>query len=163
MDDTQNHDKPVQYLTFQLGGHEYALAIMQVREIVEFGDLTGVPRTPLSIRGVINLHGSVIPVVDLAPIFGLNLSPITARTCIIVVETNWEGERSPMGIIADVVSRVAQWSDRELLPTAPTGSAMGADCFKGMARDRDKFVILLDINKVFLNPELKVSEAIREL
>jgi purine-binding chemotaxis protein CheW len=163
MGDTQNAADSAQYLTFQLAGQEYGLGIMQVREIVEFGDLTKVPRTPSSIRGVINLRGDVVPVVDLAPIFGLNSRPITARTCIIVVETNWEGERTVMGIIADMVSRVAQWSAREILPAPPFGSGMRMDFLKGMAKDSEKFIILLDISKVLLNPELKVSEALREL
>ncbi len=102
----QNVIEQTQYLTFHLVGEEYAVGILQVKEIIEYGIITKVPQTPPSIRGVINLRGSVVPVVDLAMKFGLSPSPVTERTCIVIVEADLEGERTVMGIIADAVSQV---------------------------------------------------------
>lgn len=163
MDTSQKTTELTQYLTFQLGGQEYALAIMKVREIVEYGALTKLPRTPAAIRGVINLRGNVVPVVDLALIFGITSGPITARTCIIVVETSWEGERAVMGIIADAVNKVAQWSSEEVLPAPAFGTRMRVEFIKGMTKVAEDFVILLEIEKVLSDAELDASAALREL
>ena len=163
MDTSQKTAELKQYLSFQLAGQEYALDITKVREIVEYGALTKVPRTPTAIRGVINLRGNVVPVVDLALIFGLTCGSITARTCIIVVETSWEGERAVMGIIADAVSKVTQWSDVEVLPAPAFGTQMRVDFIKGMAKVDEDFVILLEIEKVLSDTELDPSSAFRDL
>lgn len=163
MDTSQKTTELTQYLTFQLGGQEYALAIMKVREIVEYGALTKLPRTPAAIRGVINLRGNVVPAVDLALIFGITSGPITARTCIIVVETSWEGERAVMGIIADAVNKVAQWSSEEVLPAPAFGTRMRVEFIKGMTKVAEDFVILLEIEKVLSDAELDASAALREL
>jgi purine-binding chemotaxis protein CheW len=163
MDTSQKTTELTQYLTFQLGGQEYALAIVKVREIVEYGALTKLPRTPAAIRGVINLRGNVVPVVDLALIFGVTSGPITARTCIIVVETSWEGERAVIGIIADAVNKVAQWSSEEVLPAPAFGTRMRVEFIKGMTKVAEDFVILLEIEKVLSDAELDASAALREL
>ena len=163
MDTNQKTIESTQYLTFQLAGQEYALAIMKVREIVEYGALTKVPRTPAAIRGVINLRGNVVPVVDLALLFGGTSSPITARTCIIVVETSWEGECNVMGIIADAVNKVAQWSSEELLPPPAFGARVPVDFIEGMVKAAQQFVIVLEIERVLSNAELGTSAALREL
>jgi purine-binding chemotaxis protein CheW len=163
MDTSQKTTELTQYLTFQLGGQEYALAIVKVREIVEYGALTKLPRTPAAIRGVIKLRGNVVPVVDLALIFGVTSGPITARTCIIVVETSWEGERAVIGIIADAVNKVAQWSSEEVLPAPAFGTRMRVEFIKGMTKVAEDFVILLEIEKVLSDAELDASAALREL
>src|SRR5215472_10506669 len=92
-----------QYLGFHVAGEEYGIGILRVREILEYDVLTRVPTTPPSIRGVINLRGSVVPVVDLAVKLGLPESVVTKRTCIVVVEVDFEGERTVMGVLADAV------------------------------------------------------------
>jgi purine-binding chemotaxis protein CheW len=163
MERNQKTIEAMQYLTFQVAGQEYALAIKKVREIVEYGALTKVPRTPAAIRGVINLRGNVVPVIDLALLFGIIAAPITARTCIIVVEASWQGECSVMGIIADAVNKVAQWSGEEMLPPPAFGTRVPVDFIEGMAQGVEQFVILLDIEKVLANPELGASAALREL
>ncbi|HKC12424.1 MAG TPA: chemotaxis protein CheW, partial [Vicinamibacteria bacterium] len=95
-----------QYLGFYIAGEEYAIGILRVREILEYDTVTKVPTTPPSIRGVINLRGSVVPVVDLAVKFGLPESVVSKRTCIVVVEVDLDGERAVMGVLADAVSQV---------------------------------------------------------
>jgi purine-binding chemotaxis protein CheW len=163
MDTDQKSTESTQYLTFQLAGQEYALTIMKVREIVGYGALTKVPRTPAAIRGVMNLRGNVVPVIDLGLLFGIASGPITARTCIIVVETSSEGERRSMGIIADAVNKVAQWSSEDVLPPPAFGMRVPVDFIEGMARAAKQFVILLDIEKVLSNAGLDASVALREL
>jgi purine-binding chemotaxis protein CheW len=164
MESNQKTIEPTQYLTFQLVGQEYALAIKKVREIVEYGALTKVPRTPAAIRGVINLRGNVVPVIDLALLFGITANPITARTCIIVVETSCQGECNVMGIIADAVNKVAQWSRADLLPPPAFGARVPVDFIEGMAKaPQQQFVILLEIEKVLSNAELGATAALREL
>jgi purine-binding chemotaxis protein CheW len=163
MESNHKSIESTQYLTFQVAGQEYALAIKKVREIVEYGALTKVPRTPAAIRGVINLRGNVVPVLDLALLFGVVPGAINARTCIIVVETSGQGECSIMGIIADAVNKVAQWSSDVVLPPPAFGTRVPVDFIEGMAKAADQFVILLDIEKVLANPELGAGAALREL
>jgi len=105
MNEEKNTMDQTQYLTFHLAGEEYAVGILQVKEIIAYGILTTVPQTPPSIRGVINLRGSVVPVVDLALKFGLSASAVTNRTCIVIVEVNLDGEPTVMGIVADSVGK----------------------------------------------------------
>jgi purine-binding chemotaxis protein CheW len=153
MDETQNIRTRSQYLTFQLAGEEYALDIMQVREIIEYGTLTFVPQTPPSIRGVINLRGNVVPVIDLALRFNATPSPITGRTCIIIGEATLAGELAVMGVIADAVSKVVELTDDEILPAPAFGTGVRVDYLRGMGRAGGKFMLLLDIEKVFANAE----------
>jgi purine-binding chemotaxis protein CheW len=160
--DQKNIESP-QYLTFQVAGQEYALAIKKVREIVEYGSLTKVPRTPAAIRGVTNLRGNVVPVIDLALLFGIGSGPITARTCIIVVETSWQGECSVMGVLADAVNKVAQWSNADVLPPPAFGTRVPVDFITGMVKSAQEFVIVLEIDKVLSRSELAASAALREL
>src|SRR5436309_1181178 len=92
-----------QYLTFQLAGEEFAFGILRVKEILEYDTITRVPNVPVAVRGVINLRGSVVPVMDLALLFGSAPTPITKRTCIVIVETKREGQQLVMGILAESV------------------------------------------------------------
>jgi purine-binding chemotaxis protein CheW len=153
MDETQNISTRSQYLTFQIAGEEYALDIMQVREIIEYGTLTYVPQTPPAIRGVINLRGNVVPVIDLALKFNATPSPITARTCIIIGEATLAGEPAVMGVIADAVSKVVELADNEILPAPAFGTGKRVDYLRGMGRAGRKFILLLDSEKVFANAE----------
>jgi purine-binding chemotaxis protein CheW len=148
-----------QYLTFHLAGEEYAVGILKVKEIIAYGTLTVVPHTPPSIRGVINLRGNVVPVVDLAIKFGLDPSSITPRTCIVIVEVELDGERTTMGIVADSVSQVIELPSSDVLPTPPFGTRVKIDFLHGMGRADNKFFLILDIDKVLSVEEAKAHTA----
>jgi purine-binding chemotaxis protein CheW len=146
-----------QYLTFQLAGEEYAVGILQVKEIIAYGTVTKVPQTPSSIRGVINLRGNVVPVVDLALKFGLAASPVTDRSCIVIVETEFEGDKTVMGIIADSVSQVTDLPPQDILPPPAFGTQIRMDFLRGMGKAGPKFVLVLDINKVLASDDRNVT------
>ncbi len=148
MHDKDNSFDHTQYLTFHLAGEEYAVGILQVREIITYGTLTKVPHTPPSIRGVINLRGNVVPVVDLGLKFGLTGSPVTDRTCIVIVEANINENRTVMGVIADSVSQVISMPENNILPAPAFGTRVRIDFLRGMGKSGDKFVLVLDIDKV---------------
>jgi purine-binding chemotaxis protein CheW len=148
MNEGQNSADQTQYLTFHIAGEEYAVGILRVKEIITYGILTTVPQTPPSIRGVINLRGSVVPVVDLAVRFGLAASPVTNRTCIVIVELNLAAEQTVMGIMADSVSEVVELIADDILPAPPFGTHVSTDFLRGMGKAGAKFVLILDIDKV---------------
>ena len=154
MHDKDNNFDHTQYLTFQLAGEEYAVGILQVREIIVYGTLTKVPHTPPSIRGVINLRGNVVPVVDLGRKFGLTASPVTDRTCIVIVEANINENRTVMGVIADSVSQVISMSEDKILLAPAFGTRVRIDFLRGMGKSGDKFVLILDIDKVLSADDL---------
>ena len=147
-----------QYLSFVLCGEEYAVNILRVKEIIEFDALTRVPAMPASVRGVINLRGRVVPVVDLAARFGLNESQITRRSCIVMVELTDNDESVVMGIIADAVSQVLDLAEAEIEPPPSFGTAISARFIRGMAETGKKFVIILDVDRA-----LDVAELFAEL
>jgi purine-binding chemotaxis protein CheW len=157
--DTQSTDQ-TQYLTFNLAGEEYAVGILKVKEIIEYGMLTRVPQTPPSVRGVINLRGNVVPVVDLAIKFGMPRSPLTNRTCIVIVEVDLDGEHSVMGVIADSVSQVIDLPPSEILPAPAFGTKLKVDFLNGMGKSGNKFVLILDIEKVLSGEQLKSTPAL---
>jgi len=137
-----------QLLSFVLAGEEYAVDILRVREIIEYNTLTRVPGMPASVRGVINLRGRVVPVVDLAVRFGLPESVVTPRTSIVMVElASAEGE-IVIGVITDSVSAVLDLNPESIQPTPAFGTKVGAEFLTGMAERGDqKFVMLLDIDR----------------
>ena len=147
MTTTTNVD-PTQFLSFQLAGEEYAVNILRVKEIIEYDDLTRVPGMPASVRGVINLRGRVVPVVDLALRFGLPESQITPRSCIVMVEIG-QGENAViMGIIADAVSEVLDLTAEQIQSAPSFGTAVGAEYLDGMAEATGrKFVMLLNVER----------------
>lgn len=149
-----------QYLSFFLGGEAYAIGILRVREILEYQPATRVPQTPASIRGVINLRGKVIPIVDLAMKFGLPPTQTTKWTCIIVVETTMAGETAIMGVLADSVSEVIDLAPSEI-ETPPTfGTRVKVDYLRGMGRAGQKFVLLLDIDRVLSAEETAIANTV---
>lgn len=154
MTDKENNFDQTQYLTFHLAGEEYAVGILQVKEIITYGTLTKVPHTPASIRGVINLRGNVVPVVDLGLKFGLSASPVTDRTCIVIVEANINDSRTVMGVVADSVSQVVSMVDEDILPAPSFGTRVRIDFLHGMGKAGDKFVLVLDIDKVLSAEDL---------
>jgi purine-binding chemotaxis protein CheW len=137
-----------QYLTFVLGGEMFAIGILCVKEIIEYGDLTVVPMMPECIRGVINLRGAVVPVVDLACRFGRRSTDLTRRTCIVIVEVEGEGERQDIGVIVDAVSEVLEIQAGQIEPAPAFGARIRTDFIHGMGKVDGKFVIILNVNKV---------------
>ena len=137
-----------QYLTFSVAGEEYGLPILKVREILEYGTLTRVPRTPAYVRGVFNLRGRVVPVVDLAVRFGLPASGVTSRTCVVIVEVALEGEAVVMGVMADAVSQVIELGADEIEPPPAFGTSVDVAYLEGMGRSGRGFVLLLDVDRL---------------
>jgi purine-binding chemotaxis protein CheW len=143
-----------QYLTFFLAGEEYAISILQVTDIIECGAVTRVPGTPPWIRGVHNLRGTVVPVIDLAIKFGLPATEITRRTCIVIVELRADDETLIMGVMADSVHQVVDFSAEQIQPAPAFGPRVHIDCLLGMASSNGKFVLLLDIDRIFSSDEI---------
>ena len=158
MSERENELEQTQYLTFQLAGEEYAIGILQVKEIIAYGTLTKVPQTPRSIRGVINLRGNIVAVADLSVKFGLPPSRVTDRSCVIIVEINPGGEKMVMGIVADSVSQVVDLPTQEILPAPAFGTHIRLDFLRGMGKAGQKFVLVLDIDKVLAAEDIDITE-----
>lgn len=137
-----------QYLTFSLSGEMYAVGILNVKEIIEYGKLTEIPMMPDFIRGVINLRGAVVPVVDLAARFGGHQSEVGKRTCIVIVEMSQDDTKQDLGIMVDAVSEVLEIPVGEIEPAPSFGARIRADFIGGMGKVDGKFVIILEIQRV---------------
>lgn len=153
---------PTQYLTFFVAGDMYAVAVLQVREIIEFAPPTRVPSTPNCILGVINLRGTVVPVVDLAIKFGAEPTEITNRTCIVIVEVDVEGDTILMGILAEAVDQVIDVSAADIDKPPSFGVRIRLDYLLGMARVESTFALILDIDRVLSTDELLAAVAAEE-
>ncbi len=145
-----------QYLTVQLGEEAFAVDVSHVREILEFTTVAKVPRTPGYMRGVINLRGSVVPVLDMRLKFGLSQTEKTVDTCIIVVEVFFEDENTIVGALVDSVQEVLELEPDQIEPAPRIGTQLKTEFIKGMGKRDDRFIILLDIDKVFSSEELAV-------
>jgi purine-binding chemotaxis protein CheW len=143
-----------QYLTFLLTGEMYAVGILNVKEIIEYGNLTEIPMMPAFIRGVINLRGAVVPVVDLSARFGHTQSDVGKRTCIVIVEVRQDDGRHDLGIMVDAVSEVLEIPGSDIEPPPSFGAKIRADFIAGMGKVAGKFVILLDIQRVLSVDEM---------
>ncbi len=146
--------KPGKYLSFVLGGEEYGLEILKVQEINGISEVTYVPRTPDYVRGVINLRGRVIPVIDLRAKFGMDTVEDTEKTCIIVVQLDHDGDVVTMGVIVDDVSEVLNITEEQLSPPPSFGTGVDADFIIGMGKLDKSVVILLDIDRVLSGAEI---------
>ncbi len=144
----------VQYLTFKLAAEIFAFDVAKVREILELTTITKVPQTPEFMRGVINLRGSVVPVIDLKLDFAMQRTEQTINTCIIVVEVNLNGEPIVLGILADSVQEVVEMEPNLIEPAPKLGTKLNTEFIKGMGKVGDAFVMILDIDKVFSAEEL---------
>lgn len=142
------------YLTFVLGNEEYGLAILKVREIIGFMDITAVPRTPPYVRGVINLRGQVISVIDLRAKFGMEIAQRTEHTCIIVVEMIQEGRKLSTGIIVDRVSEVLNITAENVEDAPAFSCGVKTNFIVGMGKVGSSVKILLDIDRVLTQEEL---------
>jgi purine-binding chemotaxis protein CheW len=147
-------DRAGKYLTFGLGAEEYGLEILKVQEIMKMVEITTVPRTPGFVRGVINLRGKVIPVVDLRLKFDMEDVETTEKTCIIVVQVAHEQSTLTMGIIVDEVSEVLDIAGCEIEPAPAFGTSVDTTFILGMAKAKGAVKILLDIDKVLSSHEI---------
>lgn len=148
----------VQYLAFKLDEEVFALDVAKVREILEITTITKVPQTPDFMRGVINLRGSVVPVIDMRLKFGMTATENTVNTCIIVVEVEMEDETVILGALADSVQEVIEMEPDQIEPAPHVGTRLNTDFIKGMGKVDDQFIMILDIDRVFSGEEM---EAVR--
>jgi purine-binding chemotaxis protein CheW len=148
-----------QHLTFTLGKEVFALDITSVREVLELTPITKIPRTPDFMRGVINLRGHAVPVMDMRLKFGMPIAQVTVDTCIIIVEVEFEGERIIMGGLVDSVREVFEIPPEAMEATPRMGTSINVDYIKGIGKQDGEFIIVLDIDRLFSAKELA---AVRE-
>jgi purine-binding chemotaxis protein CheW len=153
---TQAVSEQKQYLTFMLGGEMFSISILSIKEIIWYANLTEVPMMPACIRGVINLRGAVVPVMDLSARFGKPATPVTKSTCIIIIEvaTQVEGETQSMGVVVDAVQAVLEIPSSEIEPAPSFGTKIRSDFIEGIGKVNGKFVILLNVNQVLSTEEI---------
>lgn len=147
-----------QYLTFRIGGEHFAVAILEVQEIIEVSGMTRVPMTPAFIRGVMNLRGNVVPVVDLSARLGRQRSDINERTCIVLVEVVTGDSQQAIGLLVDEVDKILDIPDSHLQPAPDFGNEIRTDFIDRMGRIGEAFIIVLAINNVLAVEELSLLE-----
>ncbi|RJP74694.1 MAG: purine-binding chemotaxis protein CheW [Desulfobacteraceae bacterium] len=147
-------DKEGKYLTFTLGGEDYGIGILKIKEIIGMMPVTTMPQTPAFVKGVINLRGKVIPVMDLRLRFGMDAMDYTERTCIIVVEIDGSSGTIQVGIVVDSVSEVLNIKGEDIEETPAFGTKLNTDYILGMAKMEGGVKILLDIDRVLTSDEL---------
>ncbi len=152
-----------QYLTFKLSDEIFGVDVAQVREILDYIQITKVPQTPDYMCGVINLRGSVVPVVDMRLKFGMEKTEKTVNTCIVVVEVVLEGENVTLGALVDSVQEVFELNPSEIEPAPRIGTKLNTDFIKGMGKRDDMFIILLNIDRVFSSEELNIIQQSRKI
>ena len=145
-----------QYLTFLLGGEMYSIDILRIREIIWYAGLTEVPMMPTCIRGVINLRGAVVPVIDLSTRFGKPVTPLSKSTCIVIIEVGDGSDNAAqsMGVVVDAVQAVLEIPASEIEPPPNFGARIRSDFIEGIGKVNGKFVILLDVAKVLSRSEI---------
>ena len=156
--------KLLELLTFHLGEEMFAAEVDHVREVLEFSDITKIPRTPDFMRGVINMRGSVVPIIDMRTKFNLPPSKETEDTCIIVIEVSIAGETMVIGMLVDAVEEVIELEHDQIEPLPGIGIHLDTEFIKGMGKKNGQFIIILDIDRVFSAEELSdVDEAVKEV
>ena len=147
--------EPEQYLTFLLAQESFAIGILAIREIIEYQGVTEVPMMPACVRGVINLRGAVVPVVDLQARFGRPSSVVTKRTCVVIVEADsGDGERQVMGLVVDAVNEVIDIAPADIEPAPAFGARIRNDFIRGVGKVRGRFVLLLDVDRALSIDEI---------
>lgn len=159
---TRTEGKTTQYLSFKLGDEIFALEIEKVREVLDFSTVTKVPQTPEFMRGVINLRGGVVPVIDLNRKLGMQETENTVNTCTIIVEVDVDGDRTVLGALADSVQEVFDMHDDELEPAPKVGTQLNTEFLKGMGKKDDGFIMVLNIDKVFTEEEVALVKSVEE-
>jgi purine-binding chemotaxis protein CheW len=160
--DAVKAERSGKYLTFRLADEEYGLEILKVKEIIGLMSITNVPQTPENIRGVINLRGKVIPVMNLRNKFGMEEIEDTNETCIIVIDVNREGRSVLMGIIVDNVSEVLDIAASEIEDAPSFGESVNTEFIRGLAKASENVIILLDIDKVMSTEKTMLDELTAE-
>src|SRR5713226_153979 len=150
-----------QYLTLLLTDEEYAINIQRVKEIIEYTTVTKVPKVPEWIRGVINLRGNVVPVVDLTVRFGLEAGSVTKTTCIVIVEVEQDSERTVIGVIADAVNQVIDLAPKDIEGPPAFGTRVRLEYLFGMGKLGKKFALILNIDRVLSNTELLTASTLQ--
>ncbi|GHA80918.1 chemotaxis protein CheW [Cognatilysobacter bugurensis] len=149
-----SHDEAMQYLTFALGTEMFASDIRGIKEIIEYAGLTTVPMMPAFIRGVINLRGAVVPVIDLSVRFGRAPTMLTRRTCIVIMEAGSDDERQDIGVVVDAVSEVLEIAPSQIEPPPSFGARIRSEFISGMALLDAGFAIVLDVQRVLSVEEM---------
>lgn len=154
----EQSDEPSQYLTFVLSGEVFAIGILAIKEIIGYGVVTTVPMMPECVRGVINLRGSVVPVLDLAVRFGKTPAPAGKRTCIVIVEAERDGERETIGVVVDSVNAVMEIPAADIEPAPSFGPKISTEFIAGLAKVNGRFVILLALQPILAIDGLDAAE-----
>ncbi|NVN93572.1 MAG: purine-binding chemotaxis protein CheW [Desulfuromonadales bacterium] len=144
----------LQYLTLKLEEEVFALDVAKVREILELTTITKVPQTPEYMRGVINLRGSVVPVIDMRLMFGMSRTEQTVNTCIVVVEVSLDDQAVVLGALADSVQEVVELDPDRIEPAPHIGTKLNTNFIRGMCNVDDHFVMILDIDTVFSSDDM---------
>ncbi len=150
-----------QYLTFTLAEETFAVEIVKVREVIDYVHVTRVPRMPAFLRGVINLRGSVVPVIDLRLILGMDCIDKTIDTCVIIAEVRMDGETLHLGMLADSVQEVIDIDPSQIDPPPRLGSMLNTDFIRGMGKREEGFFIILNIDRVLSSDEIASIEAVK--
>ena len=150
-----------QYLTFKLEGETFALDVVKVREILDYSNITKVPQTPDFMKGVINLRGSVVPVVDMRLKFNMPPQERTVDTCVIVVEISIDDEATVLGALVDSVQEVFELEPTHIEAAPRIGTKLRTEFILGMGKREEQFVIILDIDKVFSSEELEMVQGMK--
>lgn len=148
-------EENTQFLTFNLEDETFAVEISRVREVLEFSTVTKVPRTPPSMVGVINLRGAVVPVMDMRRKFGMPHTEQTVNTCIVIMDVSMEDGKSVLGAMVDSVKEVIELSPSHVEPPPHMGTSLRTDFIRGMGKQGDHFVILLNADKVFSSDDVE--------
>ena len=151
-----------QYLTFGLGTETFAIGIMAIKEIIEYSNLTEVPMMPAYVRGVINLRGAVVPVLDLPVRFGKASSAVTKRTCIVIIDVLLGSERHVLGLVVDAVNAVLDIPADDIEPPPAFGASIRTEFIRGMVKINSKFVIVIDVDHVLAGDEVQSLTEIQQ-
>jgi purine-binding chemotaxis protein CheW len=155
-------DAPDKYLTFDLGADVYALEVLRIKKIIEFGNITHVPMVPPYIRGILNLLGQVVPVIDLQICFGEHAAQTSRRTCIVIVEVRRGDKVIDMGIVVDAVNNVIELLRKDISPPPDLGDEVKTNFIHGIGKLNDQFILLLDMNHVLSMEQLKVLQKLQQ-
>jgi purine-binding chemotaxis protein CheW len=147
-----------QYLTFTLGDEHYAIDVSKVKEVLEIQPITRIPKTPDYMRGVINVRGGVVPIIDLRKKFGMEEVEETVDTCIIVLEIDLQKETVNLGAVADTVSEVIELPREQIEPTPKIGTKLDTAFIDGLGKYEEQFLIILNIDKIFTEEEILTAE-----
>lgn len=157
----QDERDQTQYLSFMLGGELFAIGILAIKEIIEFDGLTLVPMMPDFIRGVINLRGAVVPVMDLMARFNREPGAVTKRTCIVIVETVTDDGRQVIGVVVDAVNAVVEIASSEIEPAPSFGARINSSFIEGMGKIDGRFIIILDVDRVLSIDDMEALNVVR--